>query len=376
MPRPLLTRPARPGYQPGLARVMAARRQAAPGTQLATSRPQAPSGATRAPHQPARVRRGPRPASPVPRRPAPPRPQAVGGVREPALPLSSAEPGPSSRTRARPVAAPGGRVPGRGKPPRQPRIWPLSPTSGRAAAVRPRGARPPGPASLTKASRETGPRRQRATARQPGPAARSRAGARPLSASLPPSGDGPRRPPQTTSRRAQIRPWAGLPQPLTWIRSPRPGPDPLHPGPGCQGQTAMQPASQVRAAGASAPREPAHRPWAGLPQRLTWIRSPRPGPDPLHPRPVCRGQLAMQPASPVRAARTSAPREPARTDPQSHAAVCSGRCRGWPGRAQPGRTGLDPAEPGRPAPDRARLDRGRAGPAGAGPPSQPLAWPA
>jgi len=176
--------------------------------------------------------------------------------------------------------------------------------------------------SLTKASRETNPGRQQATARQPGPAARSRAGARPLAASLPPSGGGPRRPPRTTSRPAPIRPRAGPPLPLAWIRSPRPGP------------------------------------------------------VPLNPRPVCRGQLAIQPASPVMAARTSAPREPARTDPQSHAAVCSGRCRGWPGRAQPGRTWLDPAEPGRLAPDRARLGRGRAGPAGAGPPSQPLAWPA
>jgi hypothetical protein len=237
----------------------------------------------------------------------------------------------ASQARASPVAPAAGRAPGRekprrGKPRRQARIWPPSLTSGRAAAVRPRGARPPRPASLTKASRTTGPGRRRARARQPGPAARRRAGARPLAASPPPSGGVPKRPPRTTSRPAQIQQQAALPQPLTWIRLARPGLSPAYPGR-------------------------------------------------LRPRPAGQGRLAIQPASPVRTARTSAPRNPARTGQQARAAVCSGRCRGWPGQAQPGRTWLGPAEPGRPAPDRAKLDQARAAPAGAGPASRPLAWP-
>src|SRR5262249_45344421 len=96
-------------------------------------------------------------------------------------------------------------------------------------------------------------------------------------------------------------------------------------------------------------------------------RAPRQGPEPLRPRPACRGQTAIQPANPVRAARTSASREPDGTDPQSHAAVCSGRCRGQPGRAQqPGRPGLGPAGPGPPAP-------GRGGGPGGGGPAEPAA---
>ena len=316
----------------------------------------------RAPHKPAMASRAPCPASPVPGRLTPLRRQAVGGVREPALPLSPARPGPSSRTRARQVAAPSGRVPGRGRPPRQARIWPLSLTSGRAAAVRPRNARLPGPASLTKASRETSPRRRRGTTRRPGPAARSQARARPLAASLPPSGDGPRRA-QPSSRPPQIQQRAGLARPPALTRSARPGPDqteltrPARPGPPRLSPAQLSPAQLG-------------------PARASLAGRSRARPGRLRPGPVGRGQAAIQPVRPVRAVRTSAPQDPARMGPQARAVACSGRCHGWPGRVQPGRTWLVPAEPGPPAPDRTRLGRARAGPAGAGPPSRPLAWPA